>query len=84
MESVFESLPTLIKQAEDTVVGGSAKKRFVMAALHLILRDEYRQYEIFASETIDLLVRIAHDPEVIAFEQKCEDTCCSCFKVKTK
>ena len=84
MQSVFESLPTLIKRAEESVVGGSAKKRFVMAALHLILRDEFRQYEIFASDTIDLLVRIAHDPAVIAFEEKCEDTCCSCFKLKAK
>ena len=83
MQSVFDSLPTLIKRAEENVVGGSAKKRFVMAALHLILRDEYRQYETFAAETIELLVKIAHDPAVIAFEEKCEDTCC-CFKRKAK
>lgn len=82
MQSVIESLPALIKRAEESVIGGSSKKRFVMTALQMILKDEYRKYEQVISETIDLLVKIANDPAVIAFEEKCQDTCCYCFKRK--
>ncbi len=83
MQSVIESIPALIKRAEESVVGGSSKKRFVMTALQMVLKDEYRNYEQFISDTIDLLVKIAHDPAVIAFEEKCQDNCCYCFKRKT-
>ena len=81
MDTLLENLPGLIKKAETCITGGSAKKRFVMSALQLILKDEYQKFEQSASDMIDLLVKIANDPSVLAFEDKCKETCC--FKRKT-
>ena len=82
MDAILENLPALIKKAETHITGGSAKKRFVMSALQLILKDEFEKFERSASDMIDLLVQIANDPSVLAFEDKCKETC-NCFKRKT-
>ncbi len=82
---MIDKLPELIdlvQQAEDNrlLKCGGSKKSFVMSAIRLLLGEsDFIQYECLLSSTIDMLVQIGHDPNVLNFARQ---NCCWCLRSK--
>ncbi len=81
---MIDKLPELIdlvQQAEDNrlLKCGGSKKSFVMSGIRMLLGEsEFTQYEGVISSTIDMLVEIGHDPNVLNFTNRY----CGCFRSK--
>ena len=81
---MIEKLPELIdlvQQAEDNrlLKCGGSKKTFVMSGIRLLLGEsDFIEYEGVISRTIDMLVEIGHDPNVLNFANRY----CGCLRSK--
>ena len=81
---MIDKLPELIdlvQQAEDNrlLKSGGSKKKFVMSGIRMLLGEsEFCEYEGVISSTIDMLVEIGHDPNVLNFTNRY----CGCLRSK--
>ena len=58
---------------------GGSKKSFVMSGIRILLGEsEFSEYEGQISSTIDMLVEIGHDPNVLNFTNRY----CGCLRSK--
>ena len=74
----------LVEQAERNIVlkCGVSKKNFVMSALRVVIGEqEYIKQEPLISQTVDVLVDLANDPNILNFAKT---TCCCLSKKYTK
>ena len=84
---MIDKLPELVglvEQAESNILlkCGVSKKNFVMSALRAVIGEqEYSKQEPLISATIDVLVEIGNDPNILNFAKT---TCCCLGKKYTK
>ncbi len=74
----------LVEQAESNILlkCGVSKKNFVMSALRVVIGEqEYIKQETLISKTIDVIVEIGNDPNILNFAKT---TCCCLSKKYTK
>ena len=73
---MIDKLPELIdlvQQAEDNrlLICGESKKLFVMSGIQMLLgQSEFTKHEGLISNTIEILVQIGHDPNVLNFARQ--------------
>jgi hypothetical protein len=82
--AMIDKLPELIdlvQQAEDNrlLKCGGSKKSFVMSGIRILLGEsEFSEYKGVISSTIDMLVTVGHDPNVLNFANRY----CGCLRSK--